>query len=110
MPRSVKISSKDTIERSENLCRRQNEHIKENYDKISVTLPKSTKKYQKVTDDNDNGLSVCLHLMSLFDGGKQNPGFPSKDHEEIENYITYLTGKPEDVLHPFRACSGGGAI
>ena len=45
--------------------KRQNEHIKENYDRISVTLPKGTKERIKATGESINGYISRLVLADL---------------------------------------------
>lgn len=45
--------------------KRQNEHIRENYDRISVTLPKGTKERIKATGESINGYISRLVLADL---------------------------------------------
>lgn len=45
--------------------KRQNEHIRENYDRISVTLPKGTKDRIKSTGESINGYISRLVLADL---------------------------------------------
>ena len=62
------ISAKEAIERVERQQRRikrQNEHIKENYDRVSVTLPKGTKERIKVKGETVNGFITRLVLSAL---------------------------------------------
>ena len=44
------MTGKEAKERLEKQYKRQNEHIKENYDRISITLPKGTKEKIKRLD------------------------------------------------------------
>ena len=62
------ISAKEAIERVERQQRRikrQNEHIKENYDRVSVTLPKGTKERIKARGETVNGYITRLVLSDL---------------------------------------------
>ena len=62
------ISAKEAIERVERQQRRikrQNEHIKENYDRVSVTLPKGTKERIKARGETVNGYITRLVLADL---------------------------------------------
>ena len=62
------ISAKEEIERVERQQRRikrQNEHIKENYDRVSVTLPKGTKERIKARGETVNGYITRLVLSDL---------------------------------------------
>ena len=62
------ISAKEAIERVERQQRRikrQNEHIKENYDRVSVTLPKGTKERIKAKGETVNGYITRLVLSDL---------------------------------------------
>lgn len=62
------ISAKEAIERvgrQKKRIKRQNEHIKENYDRVSVTLPKGTKESIKEHGETVNGLINKLVLEYL---------------------------------------------
>ena len=50
---------------SEKQYKRQNEHIKENYDRISITLPKGTKERIKSKGESINGYITRLVLTDL---------------------------------------------
>lgn len=49
------LTGKEAIERIQRQQERQNKHIKENYDRISVTLPKGTKEQIKTLGMTANG-------------------------------------------------------
>ena len=49
------MTGKEAKERLEKQYKRQNEHIKENYDRISITLPKGTKERIKSKGESING-------------------------------------------------------
>lgn len=64
----MSISAKEAIERVERQQRRikrQNEHIKENYDRVSVTLPKGTKDRIKANGETVNGYIARLVVDDL---------------------------------------------
>ncbi len=63
------ISAKEAIERVERQqkrIKRQNEHIKENYDRVSVTLPKGTKQRINNLGESINGF-ICRLVSSELD-------------------------------------------
>ena len=59
------MTGKEAKERLEKQYRRQNEHIKENYDRISITLPKGTKERIKSKGESINGYITRLVLTDL---------------------------------------------
>lgn len=59
--------AKKTLERQ---YKRQNEHIKENYDRVSITLPKGTKEKIKTSGYSINGL--INELVSDFLDQQEN--------------------------------------
>lgn len=59
------MTGKEAIERLEKQYKRQNEHIKENYDRVSVTLPKGTKERIKAKGVTVNGYITRLVLSDL---------------------------------------------
>ena len=59
------MTGKEAKERLEKQYRRQNEHIKENYDRISITLPKGTKERIKSKGESINGYITRLVLGDL---------------------------------------------
>ena len=59
------MTGKEAKERLEKQYKRQNEHIKENYDRISITLPKGTKERIKSKGDSINGYITRLVLTDL---------------------------------------------
>ena len=59
------MTGKEAKERLEKQYRRQNEHIKENYDRISITLPKGTKERIKSKGESINGYITRLVLDDL---------------------------------------------
>ena len=62
------ISAREAIERVERQqkrIKRQNEHIKENYDRVSVTLPKGTKERIQAQGLTVNGYINELVLEDL---------------------------------------------
>lgn len=60
------MTGKEAIERLEKQYKRQNEHIKENYDRVSITLPKGTKERIKATGESINGF-VCRLVTAELD-------------------------------------------
>ena len=59
------MTGKEAKERLEKQYRRQNEHIKENYDRISITLPKGTKERIKRKGESINGYITRIVLADL---------------------------------------------
>lgn len=59
------MTRKEAKERLEKQYKRQNEHIKENYDRISITLPKGTKERIKSKGESINGYITRLVLTDL---------------------------------------------
>ena len=59
------MTGKEAKERLEKQYKRQNEHIKENYDRISITLPKGTKDRIKSKGESINGYITRLVLTDL---------------------------------------------
>lgn len=59
------MTGKEAKERLEKQYKRQNEHIKENYDRISITLPKGTKERIKAKGESINGYITRLVLSDL---------------------------------------------
>lgn len=59
------MTGKEAKERLEKQYKRQNEHIKENYDRISITLPKGTKERIKSKGESINGYITRLVLGDL---------------------------------------------
>ena len=59
------MTGKEAKERLEKQYKRQNEHIKENYDRISITLPKGTKERIKSKGESINGDITRLVLTDL---------------------------------------------
>lgn len=59
------MTRKEAKERLEKQYKRQNEHIKENYDRISITLPKGTKERIKSKGESINGYITRLVLDDL---------------------------------------------
>ena len=59
------MTGKEAKERLEKQYKRQNEHIKENYDRVSITLPKGTKERIKAKGETVNGYISRLVLSDL---------------------------------------------
>lgn len=59
------MTGKEAKERLEKQYKRQNEHIKENYDRISITLPKGTKERIQAQGLTINGFVNELVLAEL---------------------------------------------
>ena len=59
------MTGKEAKERLEKQYKRQNEHIKENYDRISITLPKGTKERIKSKGESINGYITRLVLTDI---------------------------------------------
>ena len=59
------MTGKEAQKRLEKQYKRQNEHIKENYDRVSITLPKGTKERIKATGETINAYIARLVLEDL---------------------------------------------
>ena len=59
------MTGKEAKERLEKQYKRQNEHIKENYDRISITLPKGTKERINSKGESINGYITRIVLADL---------------------------------------------
>ena len=59
------MTGREAKERLERQYRRQNEHIKENYDRVSITLPKGTKERIKAKGETVNGYITRLVIADL---------------------------------------------
>ncbi len=59
------MTGKEAKERLEKQYKRQNEHIKEKYDRVSITLPKGTKERIKAKGETVNGYITRLVIADL---------------------------------------------
>jgi hypothetical protein len=59
------MTGKEAKERLEKQYKRQNEHIRENYDRVSITLPKGTKERIKAKGETVNGYITRLVIADL---------------------------------------------
>ena len=59
------MNGKEAKQRLEKQYKRQNEHIKETYDRVSVTLPKGTKERIKAKGESINGYITRLVIADL---------------------------------------------
>lgn len=69
------MAGKDAQKRLEAQYKRQNEFIKNSYDRISVTLPKGTKERIKETGESVNGFITRVVLEELNKIGDNLPDF-----------------------------------
>ena len=77
------MTGKEAIERLEKQYKRQNEHIKENYDRVSITLPKGTKERIKATGESINGFIIrsVLADLDILEGKAEQTG-PAEQEED----------------------------
>jgi len=61
------MANKKAKEHLEKQYKRQNKHIKEKYDRVSITLPKGTKERIKAKGETINGYITRLVLANLGD-------------------------------------------
>ena len=82
------MTGKEAIERLEKQYKRQNEHIKENYDRVSITLPKGTKERIKATGESINGFIIRSVLADLdrLEGKAEQTG-PEEPAEDKPPFI-----------------------
>ena len=78
------MTGKEAIERLEKQYKRQNEHIKENYDRVSITLPKGTKERIKATGESINGFIIRSVLADLdrLEGKEEHPVTPEQEEDK----------------------------
>lgn len=62
------MNGKEAIKRLEKQYKRQNEHIKNNYDRISITLPKGMKEQIKNIHGSVNGYITKLVVEDMNKG------------------------------------------
>ena len=64
--------------------KRQNEHIKENYDRVSVTLPKGTKERIKTKGESINGFIIRSVLAELerLEGKAEQTGTAEQEEDK----------------------------
>ncbi len=65
------MTGKEAKERLERQYRRQNEYIKKNFDRVSVTLPAGTKDKIVAKGESINGYIKRLVLADLERGGEE---------------------------------------
>ena len=70
------MTGKEAKERLEKQYKRQNEHIKENYDRVSITLPKGTKERIKAKGETANGYITRLVIADLEQQGDKFADVP----------------------------------
>lgn len=75
------MNGKEAIKRLEKQYKRQNEYIKNSYDRVSVTLPKGTKEAIRATGNSVNGLINTLIAIWLKDHGEKAAA--PQDEEEF---------------------------
>lgn len=76
------MTGKEAKERLEKQYKRQNKYITENYDRISVTLPKGTKARIKAAGKTCNGLINAL-VMEWLERQEQNAATLPEDQQQI---------------------------
>ena len=78
------MTGKEAIERLEKQYKRQNEHIKENYDRVSITLPKGTKERIKATGESINGFIIRSVLADLdrLEVKEEQPGTAEQEEDK----------------------------
>lgn len=66
------MDGKEAIKRLEKQYKRQNDYIKNSYDRVSITLPKGTKERIKATGESINGLINVL-VLEYLDAHENTP-------------------------------------
>ena len=69
----INMTGKEAKERLEKQYRRQNNFVKNNYDRISVTVPKGTRARIKATGETANGIISRLLLAWLDEQEQTEP-------------------------------------
>lgn len=72
------MANKKAKEHLEKQYKRQNNHIKEKYDRVSITLPKGTKERIKAKGETVNGYITRLVMADL---GEKPGAEPKPDHQ-----------------------------
>jgi len=77
------INGKEAVKRLEKQYKRQNEHIKNNYDRVSITLPVGTKERIKATGESINRYVTRLVLEELerVEEVEEPPEIPSDSED-----------------------------
>ena len=63
------MNEKQAKEKLEKIYKRQNEYIKNSFDRVSITLPKGTKERIKETGESINGFINRVVLAELLRSG-----------------------------------------
>lgn len=76
------MNGKEAKQRLEKQYKRQNKHIKETYDRVSVTLPKGTKERIKAKGESINGYITRLVIADLDEP-------ESESNDDIPDFMRY---------------------
>jgi hypothetical protein len=76
------LTGKEAKERLEKQYKRQNEHIKENYDRISITLPKGTKERIKELTGKSCNAYISELVIKDLETLKEKKAEPSGSQQE----------------------------
>ncbi len=84
------MDGKEAIKRLEKQYKRQNDYIKNSYDRISITLPKGTKDRIKATGNSINSIvnTLVLEWLQEHETGEPEPDPISTEPEEPEQIDT----------------------
>ena len=90
------MDGREAIKRLEKQYKRQNDYIKNSYDRVSITLPKGTKDRIKATGNSINGIINTLVLDWLED--QERTGL---------HFLSYIQPRPL-WLHGSTECRKAG--
>lgn len=86
------MDGKKAIETLQKRYKRQNDYIKNSFDRVSITLPKGTKDRIKATGNSLNGLinELVLKYLGEYDNATQS-------HTEAAQTVTASAEDPEEL-------------
>lgn len=89
------MDGKKAIETLQKRYKRQNDYIKNSFDRVSITLPKGTKDRIKATGNSLNGLinELVLKYLGEYDNATQSHTEPPEDAQTV----TASANDPEEL-------------
>lgn len=92
------MDGKEAIKRLEKQYKRQNDYIKNSYDRVSITLPKGTKERIKAKGESINGLinRLVLEYLDAPSATDQTQPEEPQSHTEPPEDAQTVTASAED--------------
>ena len=97
------MDGKEAIKRLEKQYKRQNDYIKNSYDRVSITLPKGTKERIKAKGESINGLinRLVLEYLDAPSAADQTQPEATQSHTKLDG-LTASRTSPERTESPYR--------